>query len=168
MKTIPLTRGKVALVDDEDYERLMRYQWFACVSKDKKRWYARRNLRTDANGRRGTVPMHREITSAPKDCEVDHRDHDGLNNQRHNLRVCSKTDNQRNRRAQSGTSLFKGAHWVTQPGWKGGWRAQIRVNGKSIHLGTFSTDTEAARAYDAAALKYFGEFAAPNFPSLEN
>jgi len=144
MKTIPLTRGKVALVDDEDYERLSKFKWFA--RKSKHGWYASRH-----------VSMHQELVTARV---VDHRDGDGLNNQRSNLRAATREQNARSRRKRSKlTSRFKGVSWAAD---RKKWRAQIMANGKSKMLGSFEREAEAAAAYDAAARIYFRDFALTN------
>ncbi len=159
MKTIPLTQGQVALVDDEDYERLSKFKWYAQRQRDT--FYAKRNVRLP-DGKRAALKMHREILGLtdPK-ILVDHRDHDGLHNWRHNLRMCNKQQNMRNQRKHQGTtSVYKGVSFVNR---EKKWVSQIGINKKRIRLGYFSFEVDAARAYDAAALKYFGEFACLNF-----
>jgi hypothetical protein len=144
VKTIPLTRGKVALVDDEDYERLSKFKWFA--RKAKHGWYASRH-----------VNMHHEIVPAKT---VDHRDGDGLNNQRSNLRPATRQQNASSRRKWSKlTSRFKGVSWAKD---RRKWRAQIMVNRKTKMLGSFNSEIEAAQAYDEAARIYFRDFAVTN------
>jgi len=101
--------------------------------------------------------------NAPEGVFIDHRDNDGLNNCKWNLRVCSRKQNNRNRKTRSRkTSDFKGVDLRAG----GRWRAKIRVDGKSIHIGLFATQEEAARAYDVSARKHFGEFACCNFPEV--
>lgn len=153
MKVIPLTQGQVALVDDADYESLSKFKWRAY--RDHNTFYAMRN--TPRPNRR-YVRMHQEITGLKK---VDHADGNGLNNQRHNLRAASHNENMWNRRLQqNNTSGFKGVYFSKRDQ---KWKAQIRFQRQRIHLGYFLTAEEAAKAYDAAALKHFGKFAAPNF-----
>jgi hypothetical protein len=157
MREIPLTQGKIALVSDHRFKELFQYTWHAKVDDGK--WYAERNVR----GMRGRViKMHRQIAGAtdPK-VLVDHRDGDGLNNQDENLRVCNSTGNARNASKRSdNTSGYKG---VTLNKWGNKYEAKIRVNGKLIHLGTFSSPIDAAHAYDAAAKEHHGDFASLNF-----
>jgi hypothetical protein len=157
MKTIQLTRGKVALVDDCDYERLSMLEW--CALKHPSTFYAVKSGRT-ATGRKMTY-MHREILKPPHNMQCDHIDGNGLDNRRCNLRICTQAENLRNGRARAGSSRFKGVSWH-KSGQK--WLAQIKDDGKTIYLGLFPDETEAARAYDAAARELFGEFARPNFP----
>jgi HNH endonuclease len=160
MKEIQLTQGKVALVDDADYEALSQYRWYAFPDKRHSTFYAARNSST-VNGKRHTVRMHRQILGLDFGyrCEVDHQDGDGLNNQRHNLRGCSRQENNRNMRMQirSKSSRFKGVH-------KNGkfWHVQISRNNQRKYLGLFRSETEAALAYNSAAAELFGEFARLN------
>lgn len=156
MKEIPLTQGQVALVDDDDYDYLVQWKWYAL--KDKATYYARRAVEK-GDGTQIAIIMHRLIMDTPKDMEVDHIDHNGLNNQKSNLRNCTKQQNSRNKQSHGyskyiGISLNK----VTNK-----FQARIIVNGKSIALGCYLKEDEAARAYDNAAKIYFGEFANLNF-----
>lgn len=118
-------------------------------------------------------PASREVANGrPSRCtlfllggpETDHRDHDGLNNQRSNLRP-GRGVNQRNARPQlGGTSQYKGVCWYTPLRGQGRWKAQIRATGMSRHLGYFLSEVDAAHAYDTAARAAFGEYAVVNFP----
>lgn len=158
MKEIALTQGKVAQVDDADFEWLSQWKWHA--SKQGNDWYALRNIRED--GRHYLVKMHRLITDAPVGVAVDHFDGDGLNNTRDNLRLCTQQQNCCNQRMKStNKSGFKGAHWFK---WREKWRASIVVHGKQKHLGYFDSLVKAACAYDDAAREAHGEFAKVNFP----
>lgn len=155
-KEIPLTRGKVAIVDDEDYERLVVLKWQAV--KDHHTYYAIRQ--------KPYISMHALVLNAKKGQIIDHKDRNGLNNQKSNLRFCTMAQNQQNKKTVNKLG-FRG---VKTEG-NGRYSAQIRIpspdgqgRGKMTHLGTYDTVVEAARAYDAAALKHFGEFARPNFP----
>lgn len=155
-KKIPLSQGKFAIVDADDYAWLAQWKW------SYNKGYAIRNKYSERVGgkvRAEGIRMHREILSAPKGMQVDHVDGNGLNNTRENLRICSSQQNNRNRKAVEGTSKFKGVT-VYCPGEK--WFAQIWVNKKSIFLGYFKDEKEAARAYNEAAKKHFGEFARLN------
>lgn len=150
MKEIKLTQGKVALVDDEDYEYLSQWSWVAI--KNRNTFYAQR-------GWRPIIKMHRFIMNPPNDMQIDHIDHNGLNNQKINLRVCTSAQNKMNRRP-SGESKYLG---VTREGKSNKWSATISHNNQYIHLGAFKTQEEAAIAYDSAAKIYHGEFANLNF-----
>ncbi len=158
-KEIPLTQGKVAIVDAADFERLSQWKWSA--HKMKNTWYAVRGYRL--NGKSFLVRMHREITNAEAKESVDHIDGDGLNNRRENLRRCSQQQNCANRGpSRNNTSGFKGVSWQ-----KGKWRVGIKIAYRRIYLGSFDDIGEAARAYDDAARRLYGEFARLNFPECE-
>ena len=160
MKTIPLTQGKVALVDDEDFERLSKYKW--CALNCHGFYYAVRSERI-TNGRYGKTrhfKMHREILGLtdPK-IHVDHKNHNGLDNRQENMRACTCSQNQMNQRTMRSKkhSPYKGVCFF-----HGKWRAAIKIKGKTTHLGTFPSEISAAWAYNEAAIKYFGEFAHVN------
>ena len=156
-REIKLTQGQVAIIDDEDYEWLSQWKWYA--RKSRNIWYAVRQ--EWENGRQKQIHMHREILKPPIGMETDHRDRNGLNNQRNNLRIATRIQNTRNRKAnQNGTSTFKGVFWNPA---HDKWQAQIRVKRQRIHLGYFPCEMDAARTYDKAAKEYFGEFACINF-----
>ena len=157
MKEIPLTQGKVAQVDDEDFEWLNQWRW--CFHGD---GYAeRRSARI--SGKSHIIFMHRLIAKTPDGFETDHIDGDGLNNQRHNLRICSNAENQHNRGVQTNnTSGYKGVVWDRQ---RQRWLASIRINQRLLFLGRFETAEDAAQAYDEKAKILFGGFARTNFPS---
>jgi len=158
-KEIQLTQGYVTLVDDEDYEWLTQWKWRALKSRND--WYAVRTI-TRWLGKREAIYMHRAIMDAPDKMDIDHRDGNGLNNQRDNLRVCTTAQNAMNQSKHAdNTSGFKGVCWDKQ---NGKWKARIQVNGTNQHLGHFPTAEDAARAYDAASIEYHGEFAWLNFP----
>lgn len=154
-REIPLTRGKVAVVDDEDYDRIAQHKWYA--EPIGRRWYACRRI--ERGGIRRKVYMHREVVGAEPGTDTDHRDHDGLNNRRGNLRSCTRSQNCANIPNKAGRSRFKGVQWITR---KSSWQARIRVDWHSRFLGWFETEEEAALAYNAAALAAWGEFAKLN------
>ena len=152
-KLIPLTNGKFATVDDEDFNWLSQWDWYALKTSSDSIFYA---VRTE-NG--ASIRMHRLINGTPDDMFTDHRDGDGLNNQRYNLRTATPLQNMMNRRGKrGGTSRFKGVFFDPTPQ-KKQWRAAIRLDGKLKYLGRFYTDDEAGSAYANAAREYFGEFA---------
>ena len=154
MKTITLTQGKKAVVDDEDFIWLSSWKWFAI--RDVDRFYAARN------SKKRLVRMHRSLMNPTYSMDVDHINGNGLDNRRENLRVCSRRENARNSRKRcKGSSMFKGVCLDRQ---YGTWRASVRFNRKLINIGRFRNEEEAARAYDNAAEQYFGVFAHVNFP----
>ena len=154
MKLIPLTQGYFAQVDDEDFDKLNQYKWR--VLKAKSTFYATSDINDHS------VRMHRLIMNNPAGMEVDHRDHNGLNNQKLNLRVCTQKQNAQNNKGWS-SSPYLGVS-ITKRKNKYYIQARITVNKKSIHLGYFKTIEDAAKARDMASLKYFGEHAHSNFP----
>lgn len=160
MKKILLTKGKVALVDDADFEWLNKTKWHAVLC-DSQIYYAARRVHI-AQNKYTYKYMHRVILGLQRSDkrECDHRDGDGLNNQQANLRACTSTQNkQSSRKRKIGTSRHKGVSWNRQAH---KWYSYIWVNKKRIFLGLFDLETSAATAYNQAALKYFGEFALLN------
>jgi len=156
MKEIPLTQGKVALVDDDVFEFLN--QWIWHTQKDKNRFCAFVHIGKFPS--RKAIKMHRIIMNAPNGMEVDHWDGDGLNNQRNNLRICTKAQNQHNRRKNANnTSGYKGVSFDKK---SGKFRAYININGKRTNLGFFTDPIAAANTYNQAACKSHGEFAKIN------
>lgn len=156
-KEIPLSQGMVALVDDDMYEELMQYKWSAI--RRRYTWYAFRSTQR-VDGRQTTILMHRAILQTPKGMLTDHADGNGLNNIRSNLRACTKQQNQQNQRGHGGSSKYKGVSWSKA---RKKWHARIETNGKTSHLGYFANEDDAAKSYDVAALRLFGEFALLNF-----
>lgn len=153
VRTIPLTRGKVAIVDLDDYVRLSQYNW--CCDQD---GYAMRRVHVGLR-RQTTIRLQREVLNAPPGTIVDHINGDPLDNRKGNLRLCNRRQNRQNSiKRRPGASRFKG---VSQD--RGHWRARIRVHGKLIHLGHFVSEVDAAVAYDVAARHYFGTFCRTNF-----
>lgn len=157
MKKIPLTQGKYALVDDADYECLKQFNWRIRITG--RQVYAIRDL-PKHKGKRRTMPIQRFLLNAHPPLYIDHINSDGLDNRRSNLRICTKQQNNMNQRPQVGkSSVYKGVTWRTRDKI---WAAQIHINKKTIHLGHFKLETDAARAYNEAAKIYFGEFAKLN------
>jgi hypothetical protein len=152
---IPLTQGKVALIDDEDFERVSQFKWHA-LKRPAGKFYAEGKV----NGRK--IRLHRFLMDAPTDMEVDHIDNDGLNCQRYNMRLATHAENGKNRSmGRDNTSGFKGVHFARR---YGKYQVRIVADGIRYHIGYFDNPVEAARAYDAAARKLHGDFAALNFP----
>lgn len=161
MKRIPLTKGYWVTVDDEDWPEMMLWSWYAEEVGDKV--YACRRDH-DLPGK-PKVYMHRQLLGAGVDQKVDHRDLDGLNNRRKNLRLATQAGNTTNRpkNRRNASSPFKG---VVRSRTR--WLAQIEHKGKRRHLGMFDDQVSAARAYDSAAKDLFGEFAYLNFPEQQH
>ena len=154
MKQIELTQGKVALVDDEDYERLNNFKWYA--HKKRNRYYALRGI--CINSKSDIIRMHREILNAIGKIQVDHINGNGLDNRKENLRLCTNQQNHCNQKnPQKNNKLgIKGVH-LDKKGKK--FTAQIKIKGKVINLGFFNVLGDADSAYRIAENKYFGEFA---------
>ena len=160
MIQIPLTKGYIAIVDDEDAD-LRDVLW--CVKADKVNPYAVRGISQHPQCKQ--MLMHRVILQRILKCElqegayVDHINGDTLDNRRSNLRLCTPQQNMWNRRVMHNTQTgFKGVA-RNKRSKLNPWKARIRVSGKLVHLGCFPTPEEAHEAYKQAAIKYFGEFA---------
>lgn len=155
MAEIPLTQGKFAIVDDEDFDLVNRYKWRAYLNHGI--WYAKRDVRLPGGGRIVKL-LHMFLTGF---AQTDHRNGDGLDNRRVNLREATRSQNNANQRKTRGSSRFKGTCWHKA---KKRWLAGIKVFGRRQNLGYYTDEIDAALAYDAAARHLFGEFAALNFP----
>jgi len=155
MKYLPLSQGKYSIVDDEDYDWLNQWKWYA--KHNKTRWYA---VRTTQRPCRINIRMHRLIMSAPQGRDVDHINGNGIDNRRKNLRLCTRSENLANK-AKYGkcSSKHKGVWWHKTAK---KWAAGIMKNKKAIHLGLFDSEIEAAIAYDNKAKKLYGEYAMLN------
>lgn len=155
MKEIKLTQDKVALVDDEDFEYINSFKWYAV--QNGRTWYARRHA-PRINGKQKLIHMHRIIMNAPEYLQVDHINSDGLYNRKKNLRLCTHQKNHFNiRNIHKNNKLrIKG---ITLNKTRKKFRAQIMINKKAIHLGYFNVMGDADSAYRIAEEKYFGEFA---------
>jgi len=158
VKEIPLTQGYVALVDDDDYEELSKYKWHVDLQRSGPK--AKRNSLVSEGEGQKAIYMHRQIMYAPAGTYVDYKDHDTLNNQRVNLRPCTRSQNAANQRPQEGcSSRFKGVYWHKAAR---KWHAAILVEGKRKYLGLFVDEVRAAQEYNKAALQHFKEFALLN------
>lgn len=153
---LPLSQGKVALIDDEDADLVGQYKWFAVWIRD--RWYAMSKEHT--NRRVRTIYLHRVIMGDPPGQRVDHHNGDTFDCRRQNLRICTVSQNAQNAmiglRNKSG---YKGVSWNTKAE---RWVAWIRANGRNIYLGQFVDARDASLAYDRAAREHFGEYARVN------
>ena len=149
MKEVTLTRGKVALLDDEDFERVSAHKWCYMTAG-----YGARSVCQGKSKR--IVYLHRFLLEAPDGKRVDHIDGNKLNNQRSNLRLCTHQENMQNsKQYANNTSGHKG---VAFDKFTGSWKAYINVAGKTVHLGRFPTAELAAEYRNSMAEKVFGEF----------
>lgn len=148
MKRIELTRGKFAIVDDSDFDELSKFKWHA-MAHHSGIWYAKRSV--SINNKRGAILMHRQILP---DCKiVDHKNGDGLDNRRLNLRSADASISNRNR-TSLGSSKYVGVSKYKRGASKKKWVARIKINGKVIWLGTYEYEIDAAKAYLNGAKKY--------------
>lgn len=161
---IPLSNGLFVEIDDDDWKKVSRYRWVASKAWHNN-WYARVCVDSDhTKSGKTTILMHRLILDFPRGF-VDHRDGNGLNNRRANLRQANPRQNAHNqRKGIRGLSQYKGVSWDSRCR---RWMASIRVNGRTEFLGRFLCEAGAARAYDEAAYRNFGEFARLNFEGLK-
>lgn len=161
---IKLSKGMFAEIDDDDAAIVLAHIWHALPSQHDEEiltWYAVTNISNDAGGY-NSLSMHRLLINPPKGFQVDHKDRNGLNNKRNNLRLATCAQNSQNKRKRKNSaSLYKGVWFYVK---YNTWRALIRIKNKLKIIGRFNTEEEAARAYDYEALKHFGEFARLNFP----
>ena len=160
MREISLTQSKMAIVDDADYEALVQYRWH--TQKHPHTFYAVRTVWSpmqDGKRTKETVYMHQQILGGHKG--VDHRNRNGLDNRRRNLRPATASQNAQNHRKKTGSSSkFLGVSWHAK---NEIWRVRICVDRKLLHLGCYPSELEAAKVYDHAALEHFGAQANTNF-----
>jgi hypothetical protein len=158
MQEIKLTKGQVAFVDDEDFEFINQWKWQAKSPKNSHCFYATRGVWNKDKKRMDEVSMHRVILKLlGSKMEVDHADRNGLNNQRNNLRIATRSENSANIGCRkNSTSKYLG---VSLRKSNGKWRAEIRKNGKGYRLGEFINEIDAALAYNEAAKTHHGQFA---------
>ena len=153
MKEIPLTKGKVAIVDDEDFHLVSVYKW-----KFSNRGYAAKNYWE--NGKSKTILMHRLIMGNPEDYFIDHIDGNPLNNRRENLRIVTNHQNTMNQKITSkNKSGYKGGCWSKSNKKRA---ATVRNNRRQVHLGYFDNKHDAARMYNFWAADLYGEYARLN------
>jgi hypothetical protein len=167
-KEVPLTQGQVAIVDAADYDWLSEWKWFAAWAPDTQSFYA---ARTDRTGPKPPacrrICMHQAIWihrygPIPNGFTVDHTNRKTLDNCRSELRLATPSQQAQNRRLRrDNTSGYRGVRWHKRDRT---WLSEITVNRKRIYLGSFHDAIDAARAYDVAAIYYYGEFAVLNFP----
>ena len=160
-RKIPLTRGKFAIVDPEEYERLAKYKWFLSSSPTSS--YAARWKYSRSGRPRKKIWMHRKVIDIPKHMLCDHINGNGLDNRAANLRPANVSQNLCNRpKTKAKTrSKYKGLEWDKI---QRKWKVRIQCDGKKIYLGSFSNEIDAAKAYDKKAKALFGQFAHLNFP----
>jgi hypothetical protein len=160
-RKIPLTQGKFAIVDPQDYERLAKYKWH--LSKSPTSSYAARRQYSGPGGLRKKIWMHREVIDIPKHMLCDHVNGNGLDNRAANLRPATISQNLCNRpKTKARTrSKYKGLEWDKI---QRKWKVRVQHNGRKIYLGSFAKEIDAAKAYDEKAKVLFGQFAYLNFP----
>jgi len=154
---IELTQGQIALIDGCDLETILQYRW--CAHFNGRYWYAYTGI--CANGKTKLLAMHRLILDAPTGMDVDHFDHQTLDNRRINIRLATRSQNNANKSKYKvgATSRHKGVHYSQL---ERKWKAEIKVNRQRFYLGTYTDESDAALAYNRAALEHFGAFARLN------
>ena len=155
-KKIPLTQGQFAIVDDEDFDKFSVFEWHAFWNKHTNSFYAQRNI--PKNGRQTSSYLHREIMGNPPGKMVDHKNNNTLDCQRSNLRSCTKSQNQMNRKGpqRNSSSLVRGVFFNKH---SGKWVVRIGKDGKKSYFGSFSSITKATETSECARKQLFGEFA---------
>lgn len=163
LNTVRRTSKRIApdftQVDNEDYDYLMQWKWYAKYNRSGKTFYAVRGVRNNKNNM-SQVYMHKVIMKCKEGEFADHKDKFGLNNQKVNLRLCSRSENNTHRKTW-GTSKYNGVSFDKS---KGVWLSQIQKNKKPLKIGQFNNEIDAAKAYDKIAKQLHGEFATLNFP----
>ena len=160
MNELKLTRNQVALVDDGDFDEIRKYKWRA-IKRRYGGYAAISQIYNPHTQKLQTIYMHRQIMSCPQGMDIDHIDHNTLNNQRNNLRICTRSQNMANGLSRkNSSSQYKGVYYCKQTK---RWAANLTHEGKVVWLGRHKTEIEAAKVYDKAAKTHFGEFAYLNF-----
>jgi len=159
MIELPLTKNQVTFIDDEDWKLVFNYTWHAFFHGNT--CYARANIYNE-NGKRVTKYLHQFLLDVQEGQEIDHVNHNGLDNQKENLRICTHEQNMGNYKTEGNfggkvrTSVYKGVSWHKKVG---KWAAQINTQGTRKHLGYFDNEDDAAKTYNKAADEKYGEFA---------
>lgn len=155
---IPLTQGKVAIIDAVDWDLVKDFKWH--TQKNHLCSYAIANIKR--NGKRTTIGMHQILMGTYSKMHVDHINNDGLDNRRNNLRVCTVSQNRANSKTHlNNTSGYRGVSFKKNTN---RWKSQIRINKKLYDLGEFDLKEDAARVYDIISREWYGEYATLNFP----
>lgn len=159
MKIIKLTQGERTLIDDEDYDKVIKHSW--CVHKNPKKHTIKKYAKARINKR--NVYLHRFLLKPDSKILIDHINRDGLDNRRKNLRLVTASQNSMNStgRVHTRKSKYKGVSWIRRDE---KWAAKIEINNKKIILGVFNSQIQAARVYDKKAKELFGQYARLNFP----
>lgn len=158
MKRINLNKGSFVWVDNDDFDFLNQWEWRASYPRGGHVYAIRSEYKT---GKHVVISMHRVITNCPDGMVVDHKDRNGLNNRKTNLRICTRSQNACNRRKNIKTSTTKylGIYYNSKIR---KWCAAVGSQGKVHNLGKFKTQKEAAKCYNEGAIKFHGEFARLN------
>lgn len=159
----PTHGNHVVLIDDDDYDKVINYTWCIFKPSGSKSFYVGTNIKKD--GKFKIQTLHRIILNYYSDKFIDHINHNTLDNRKCNLRICTNLENQRNQVPRNKeSSKYKGVH---KPKRENKYIAQIKINGVNIPLGRHAKEVDAAKSYNEAAIKYFGEFALLNNISEE-
>ena len=160
---LELTRGQKSVVDADDFKYLRHWNW--CAYKGARTWYAVRRGMIEKKFS-GMIHLHRFIMEPPPDMVVDHKNGNGLDNRKSNLRVCTQAQNNKNKckRTDGKTSKYIGV--IKSPHTPGAWSASISIHRKSAFLGYYTSEDRAAQAYDSAAYLIHGEYARLNLPEM--
>ena len=152
-KIIPLSQGKVALIDEADFNRVNKYKWYFNNGYVMHAEYFGKKVKM--------YLLHRFIMNTPKGMDTDHKNGDKLDNRQENLRICNRSENNQNRlKVSTASSVYKGVSWNKK---MKKWKSQVKLNKKPYYIGSFVKEIHAAMAYDMFAKDLHGEFAQLNF-----